>query len=309
MIPDPQYSTALSVTPWLAAPAAVQGRDLGGRSGIGRRDPAFADDGTIDGSGDVTGDWVDGLALTRITLGGPHVDEFGASGCPSPLRSDCALPLRTLAGWAATKSPGAGVGSLPGCGRQTGGYPGGEAAIEHPDLDRVRHRSTATTNAPPPATLRRRRRRPTNPGVRRCPRIACSKTASGGNGCRPPAPAVRTRSASRSTQTAPGIWPRLVLRPAGWSAQGPADVSHHRLLRRVERARQLRRRDQHGWSTAHRQTRVRRVGTDQNSSPALPRESADDGDGGDRAPRRRPPARPRHCRLHREPAPCRRSTT
>ena len=51
VIPDPQYSTALSVTPWLAAAAASYKAAI---SADGRNRPsgyAFADDGTLTAPG------------------------------------------------------------------------------------------------------------------------------------------------------------------------------------------------------------------------------------------------------------------
>ena len=51
VIPDPQYSTALSVTPWSTAPAASYKAAI---SADGRNRPsgcAFADDGTLTAPG------------------------------------------------------------------------------------------------------------------------------------------------------------------------------------------------------------------------------------------------------------------
>ena len=184
--------------------------------GIGRRDTRFAEDGRLIGSGDVTGDWVDGLVLTRVALGGPDIDECGCIRLAQP-RGDLGCTEPSALAGSCDEVAWRSASGVARCGRETGGYPGGEAAIEH-----LTSSCPASLNSHHKRCRRLRRcsvvgNDRANPAVRRCPASPARRW--------PRRQRVSAAGARRIGEVRLEIHPDsarnmagFVLRLAGWSA-------------------------------------------------------------------------------------------
>ena len=187
-------------------PARRSGRRVRRPAGTARPAPTLSTVGALDRARDVAADPVDRLDLAAVALGGPGVQQHpGAGQRGGGVRVEQRQGPRLRGEVARFRTSGAPVSKRT--------VPGGESAVQHPDVPVPRPAQQPPGARRAPSRSRRRRRRP---AARRRPPHGASRAGrrrASGSGWRPPAPAGPASSVVQVDVARAGQVARLVLRP------------------------------------------------------------------------------------------------